>query len=209
MLVGNERPALGVLDYGGTQLADIPAAKRPIDIILAANLASPTDANDPADSKERDLWKLAGLSAMGPAELIAVGLDIHGGELWSYPLPLGARSTPCDILIAGRLRSGQPGQWLLTGADGSIHILDADGQLFDRFQYGDELTGISTTTVDGQPVLLVSTAHGLTAWRVTDGDSLDLGAPDADAQARKPTLEISDEPDTDTEESTPKPDTGE
>ena len=27
MLVGNERPALGVLDYGGTQLADIPVSE--------------------------------------------------------------------------------------------------------------------------------------------------------------------------------------
>jgi thiol-disulfide isomerase/thioredoxin/outer membrane lipoprotein-sorting protein len=209
VLVGNERAALGVLDYGGTQLADIPVPTRPIDIIVAANLANPTDSTDAADSKEQDLWKLAALSATKPAEFVAVGLDMHGSERWSYPLPVGVRNTPCDILLAGRLRSGESGQWLLTGADGSIHILNADGQLLDRFQYGDELTGIGTMTVDGQPVLLVATAHELTAWKVAEGGTLDLGEPDDSAQARKPDAEVSDEPDTDTEVSAPETDAGE
>ncbi len=120
--------------------------------------------------KSSGLWKLAALSATKPAEFVAVGLDMHGSELWTYAIPTGVRSTPCDILLGGRLTGDGPGQWLLTGPDGSIHILTADGQLLDRFQYGDELTGIGTTTVEGQPVLLVATAHELTAWKVGDGE---------------------------------------
>jgi len=206
ILVGNERNALGVLDYGGTQLADIAVPIRPIDIIVAANLANPTDTTDPADATEQDLWKLAALSATKPAEFVAIGLDLHGSERWSYALPIGVRNTPCDVLIAGHLRSGEPGQWILTGADGSIHILSADGQLLDRFQYGDELTGIGTMTADGQSLLLVATAHGLTAWKVAAEDAVDLGAPDTDAQARKPRIEVSDEPETNPETSEPEPD---
>ncbi|HEX4146955.1 MAG TPA: thioredoxin-like domain-containing protein [Pirellulales bacterium] len=208
ILVGNERTAVGVLDYAGTQLADIPVAKRPIDIIVVADLGGRTDRTDPADSEEHELWKLAALSAMGPAELIAVGLDFHGGEQWSYPFPIGVRNTPCDPLLAGHLRAGSTGQWLLTGADGSIHMLTAEGQLLDRFQYGDELTGIGTTMADGEPILLVSTAHGLTAWKVSDGDSMELDAPDAGAQARKPEKETSDAPDLGTETSEPPTESG-
>jgi outer membrane lipoprotein-sorting protein/peroxiredoxin len=195
VLVGNERTAVGVLDYAGTQLADIPVSTRPIDIIVAANLANSTD---PADSAQQEIWKLAALSATKPAEFVAVGLDFQGSERWSYPLPIGVRNTPCDILLAGNLRAGQPGQWLLTGADGSIHILSADGELIDRFQYGDELTGIGTLIADGQGILLVATAHGLTAWKVAEGDALELGPPDDSAQARKPETETGDEPETET-----------
>ncbi len=185
ILVGNERLALGVLDFGGTQLADISVPSRPIDIIVAADLASPVGSPDSGDSQERGLWKLAGISVTRPAEFVAVGLDFHGSEVWSYPLPIGVRNTPCEVLVAGRLRAGEPGQWLLTGADGSIHILTADGELLDRFQYGDELTGVGTMDADGQPVLLVATAHGLTAWKVTDRDAAAGDAPDGDATASR------------------------
>ena len=108
ILVGNERPALGVLDFGGTQLADISVPSRPIDIIVAADLASPVGSPDSGDSQERGLWKLAGISVTRPAEFVAVGLDFHGSEVWSYPLPIGVRNTPCEVLVAGRLRPASP-----------------------------------------------------------------------------------------------------
>ena len=166
ILVGNERQAIGVLDYQLTQLADIPVADRPIDVILAANLAVSSEAagdqsSDPAD------WKLAALSATGPAELVALGLDRQGKIVWEYPLPAGVRNTPCEVMVAGRLNLGGAGQWLLTGPDGSIHLVAADGQVIDNFYYGQELTGIGTAQIDGQSLLLVATAHELTAWRVS------------------------------------------
>ncbi|HTU26584.1 MAG TPA: redoxin domain-containing protein, partial [Pirellulales bacterium] len=196
ILVGNERPALGVVDYSGTQLADIPVPTRPIDIIVAANLSDlPSSA---AESGEPGAWRLAALSASKPSEFVAVGLDFHGSELWNYPLPVGVRNTPCDQLIPGHVLGNAPGQWLLTGADGSIHILAADGSLLDRYQYGDELTGIGTMLVDGQGVLLVATAHGLTAWKVANADDVagnapEPGGPNADATARKPDMKRADE----------------
>jgi hypothetical protein len=58
------------------------------------------------------------------------------------------------------------GQWLLPGADGSIHILSADGRLFDKFNYGAALQGLATVEINGQPVLVVASANGLEAWRV-------------------------------------------
>jgi thiol-disulfide isomerase/thioredoxin/outer membrane lipoprotein-sorting protein len=212
-LVANERQAVGVLDYAGTQLADIHVLPpRPIDIIVVANLAAPAD-NDAGDGSARQAaWKLAALSASKAAELVAVGLDMHGNELWSYAIPTGVRGTPCDILLGGRLSSDGPGQWLLTGPDGSIHILTANGEPFDSFNFGEELTGIGTMVVDGQGILLVATAKELTAWKVTDGEAPTPTADEpelktADASQRSPSaggpeLSADDAPDSDSDSAT-------
>jgi hypothetical protein len=154
LLVANERKALGVIDHAGKRLSDLEVPEHPIDVIVAADLTGEPPVN------------LAALSAVTAAELIALGLDHEGTELWSYPVPVGVRGTPCDILISGRLKVGEPGQWIITGPDGSIHILSADGKPLDKFNYGDELTGIAVGEVDGKPVLLVATAKELTAWSV-------------------------------------------
>ncbi len=142
----NERPAIGVLNFKGQQLADIPVPDRGVDVLAIGYLENPGEQS------------CAALVSPKPSELLAIGIDRQGHELWSYPLPSGLRNTPCDVLIAGRVQAEGPGQWLLTGPDGSIHILAANGDPIDKFTYGDELTGIGTAQIDGRPVLLVSTA---------------------------------------------------
>ncbi len=150
----NEQPAIAVLDYQGKSLPSIPVPNRPVDVLVLAHLG---------DSSSLDI---AALASPKPAEMVALGLDSKGTEMWSYPLPIGQRNTPCNVLVAGRVLPQGPGQWLLTGADGSIHILAADGKPLDHFAYGSELTGIATAEIDGRPVLLVSSPHELTAWAV-------------------------------------------
>ena len=90
-------------------------------------------------------------------QTVAVGVNLKGRELWSYPLPQGFLPQPVEPIIAGKLTSGAAGQWLLP-ADGSIHILDADGTLLDRFNYGAALCGLATAEIDGKPALIVATA---------------------------------------------------
>ena len=175
----NERPAIAVLDYQGKSLPDIPVLDRPVDVLVTARLS---------DSQSLDI---AALASPKPAELVALGLDRLGHELWNYALPVGARSTPCTVLSAGRVLADGPGQWLLTGPDGSIHILAADGQPIDHFNYGAELTGIATTEIDGRPVLLVATAHELTAWAVGTADAPTETTADAPTE---PTVDASTEP---------------
>jgi hypothetical protein len=87
--------------------------------------------------------------------------------LWSYDLPAGHPTLPIEQIIPGQITSAPPGQWLLPAADGSIHILSADGRLLDRFNYGAALCGLATAQIHGRPVLLVATAQGLEALEVS------------------------------------------
>ena len=71
----NERPAIAVLDYQGKSLPDIPVLDRPVDVLVTARLS---------DSQSLDI---AALASPKPAELVALGLDRLGHELWNYALP--------------------------------------------------------------------------------------------------------------------------
>ncbi|MEN6449400.1 MAG: redoxin domain-containing protein [Thermoguttaceae bacterium] len=96
-----------------------------------------------------------------------VGFSLDGKQLWSYTLPEGVPSA-IEPIIAGQLTRDGQGQWLLPGPDGSIHILAADGSLLDKFNYGDQLQGLATAQLGGHPALIVATAKGLEAWRVSE-----------------------------------------
>ena len=77
-----------------------------------------------------------------------------------------ARSRRSNRSSSGRLLPGPARQWLLPGSDGSIHVLAADGTPIDRFNYGEQVTGLATVEIDGKPVLLISSANGVEryAW---------------------------------------------
>ena len=107
-----------------------------------------------------------GLTIPRTGENIMVGLDLAGKEAWKYALPEGLPQRAIEPIIAGRVTAGVPGQWLLPGVDGSIHILAADGQPLDKFNYGALLSGMATATIDGKPVLIIASANGIEALRV-------------------------------------------
>jgi len=98
----------------------------------------------------------------------AVGLSPKGDLLWSYDLPVGAQSNAAlEMIAAGRLH-GNTGNWVLAGADGSIHILAADGKPLDVFHVGDAISGLAVTTINGHGVLVVATDKGIDAWRISE-----------------------------------------
>jgi hypothetical protein len=55
---------------------------------------------------------------------------------------------------------------MVAAADGAIHWLSHSGQLIDKFQYGEALTGLSLTNAANFGILLVSTPEALTAWKL-------------------------------------------
>ena len=116
------------------------------------------------DGDGRIEW--CGLAAEGTSGSAAIGLNLNGEELWSYVLPPGFQQQPIERITAGRVTSTGPGQWLLPGPDGSIHILAADGKLIDKFNYGAMLCGLATVEWDGKMVLIVSSPRRLEAWKV-------------------------------------------
>ena len=106
-----------------------------------------------------------GMSAAKLGENLAVGFSLDGKELWNYALPAGV-PPPMDTDRPGKLSREGPGQWILPAPDGSIHVISADGKPLDKFNSGLTLQGLATAEIDGQPVLIISSADGLEAWKV-------------------------------------------
>ena len=118
--------------------------------------------------------KWLGEGALGPN--LALGLSPRGDELWRYDLPDGEHPhSDFEMVATGDLLGSGEGQWVIAGADGSIHILSIDGGLIDRFNYGAAPSGMALANLDGRPALLVSTEKSVEAWQFER-----LGKVDAD-----------------------------
>jgi len=154
MLCANMSDTLAQVDAAGRLHGQVRVPGRPWIWIAGADLAS--------DGTRQ--W--CGISASEPGQSVAVGINMQGEELWDYPLPSGIPQHPVEQVQAVRLSTDGPGQWLLAGADGSIHILDADGTPRDRFNYGKVITGVVVAELHGQPALLVSSPEAIEAFRV-------------------------------------------
>ena len=70
-----------------------------------------------------------------------------------------------EMVTWGHLVGAKTGQWVVAAADGSLHILAADGTPIDHFNYGNAISGLAVIRGDG-PVLLVATAKNVEAWKV-------------------------------------------
>ncbi len=145
---------LTALDAKLQHKADVVVEGRRLQTVAAADLLG----------NGRLLW--CGVVSPEIGQQIAVGFDLSGKELWSYTLPSGIHQQPIERIIPGRLSGKLPGQWILPGPDGSIHILAADGSLIDQFNYGASLHGLATVEIDGRPALIVATQEGIEALAV-------------------------------------------
>jgi hypothetical protein len=91
----------------------------------------------------------------------AVGFDAAGRERWSYRLPSGEFRTPTTRIVpSGTNVAG----WFLPAADGSIHLLSADGKLLDRFHHGQPIAGIDVAGHNGQTLVVLASPTGVSAW---------------------------------------------
>lgn len=154
LLCLNSRGTIVVLDAEGNRKEEIVVGSRPIQLLVGADL---TGDGQP---------EFCGMSSKQLGVYVAVGLDLRGKELWTYDLPPGHPAMPIEQIVPGRVLSAPGGQWLLPAAEGSIHILRADGQLIDRFNYGSALSGLATAEINGRPVLLVASGQGVEALEV-------------------------------------------
>lgn len=157
LLCANVTGTLSVLDEEGELLPPIAVPERRIGWIVGADLTG--------DGQN----EYCALAAEKLGENEALGLALGGrraSTLWTHRLPDGVNRQPVEPIVPGRLSADGPGVWLLPGADGSIHIVSAAGELLDRFNYGAALQGLATTRIDGQPALVVCTDEGVAAWTV-------------------------------------------
>ena len=118
------------------------------------------------DFQGKGQYEWCGLASPKLGETHALGFTPKGESLWTFDLPSGMQNQPIEQIIPGRVSRRGEGQWILPGADGSINILGLDGSRYEQFNYGAVLQGIATATIDGNPVLLISTLGGLEAWKI-------------------------------------------
>jgi hypothetical protein len=109
---------------------------------------------------------LLGLATSAKNEPFAVGLTDELSEKWNYPLPLGVHQNPIEPVAASNILPGHQGEWWIAGPDGSVHVISADGRLFDSFFTGTPLMGIAAAKIDGKSVLFLSSGDRVTAWTV-------------------------------------------
>jgi peroxiredoxin len=145
---------LAVLDGKGARRGEVTLRNRFLNCMANADLRGNGEL----------LW--CGLAAVKIGDNTAIGFSLAGDDLWEYSLPTGFQPQPIERIIPGRISRDGPGQWLLPGPDGSIHILSADGKPLDKFNYGAVLQGLATLEIDGRPVLIVASPKGLEAWRI-------------------------------------------
>jgi len=136
-----------------------------------------------ADELETGKTSLCGLGVNDGGTPLAIGIGARGEEQWRYVMPRGLYSTPIERLTtANFLGKNAARQWLLAGADGSVHIIAGDGAPLDHFHYGKALTGLAGTAfppesgvaADRTPVLLIATAGAIDAWSIPpDSDVAD------------------------------------
>ena len=152
----NDRTALAALDPDGKMQRELSLDGRLLFAIAAAELDGDAQA------------ELCGLSAPGLGENLAVGLNTQGDLLWSYQMPKGTFAETVQRICGARLKKSAPGQWVLLGPDGSVHIVGIDGKPVDQFNYGDIVTGLASADIEGRGVLLFGSRQGVEAVAVED-----------------------------------------
>jgi thiol-disulfide isomerase/thioredoxin/outer membrane lipoprotein-sorting protein len=160
LLATSMNGAVSPFDSAGKEGKPIVLDGRFVRLIFAADLNGDGRAELCAIAQN----KLAD-KKLGPD--VAVGLGPNGEELWTYELPAGLpRDAAMEIVASGKVLAGDESQWLFAGADGSIHIVSAQGKPIDHFNYGAPLSGLAAAKLDGRQVLLVSSEQSVEALAV-------------------------------------------
>jgi outer membrane lipoprotein-sorting protein len=114
-------------------------------------------------SRHPDGKSCCGIAIRQLGQYNAVGFTSDGKLLWEYPLPPGEYAYQIPRIQSLELPGGGPG-WLVTAANGTLHWLDTEGKLQERFDYGQLITGAAVRNGKNGMLLYVSTPEDLTAW---------------------------------------------
>ena len=146
LLCTHSKGTIVPLSFDGKPTKELIIPDRRIYYISAADLAGKGQSN------------YCALAGSVVNDNTACGISLDGKELWNYTLPPGVHGRPIEVIATGDLTGEAAKQWVIAGADGSIHILAADGKPIDKFNTGAMLTGLGVTKVGDKHVLLVSSA---------------------------------------------------
>lgn len=145
------------IDAAGKEAKPLGGGKRFVQLVFTADL------NGDGESEICAIGPSKTGDQMRPGQNAALGLSAAGEILWQYDLPAGLPANGAlEYVTSGNLLTGS-GQWVIAGADGSIHILSADGELIDRFNSGVALSGLAVANLDGQAALVLASPAGVEA----------------------------------------------
>jgi hypothetical protein len=160
------RGTVGVLNAFGNEF---PELKVPGWSIVQLQLGKPTEAKGAA---------YAAIARTANDEPFLLGLDADFAEQWNYPLPNLGFAEPIDFLTHGQLRSQGSPDWVVAWADGSVHIVSADGSFSDNFNSGSSLQGIALLPSGDHSQLVLATKTGVIAWKVREKKGFDPTLPE-------------------------------
>ena len=106
-----------------------------------------------------------GFSEDGPGQFSAVGFSRLGKVLWSYDLSPGEYPTQFAPIYQF-VDQANGIAWLVVGPDSSLHFLSSKGELVDRFDYGEPISGLAVSTSKSGNRLYVSAGLRTTAWNL-------------------------------------------
>jgi thiol-disulfide isomerase/thioredoxin len=107
-----------------------------------------------------------GVSQINPSQYSVVAFNEEGKVQWEYQLPEGAYYA---LPLITRIEPEEnEDACVVAGPDGSLHFLDNDGKLIDRFDYGDSINDLAVMPTDGGIFLWVSAGSRLTAWWIQE-----------------------------------------
>ncbi|HEY2883127.1 MAG TPA: DUF2092 domain-containing protein [Pirellulales bacterium] len=146
LLCTHSKGTIVPLDFEGKPEKEIVVPDRRVYYVAAADLAGKGQSN------------YCALAGSVVNDNTALGISLDGKELWNYPLPPGVHGRPIEVITSGDLTGETEKQWLIAGADGSIHMVSADGKPIDKFNTGAMLTGVGAAKIGEKHLLLVSSA---------------------------------------------------
>jgi outer membrane lipoprotein-sorting protein len=164
LLCTHQKGSIVLFNHDGEAPEDFSVPGRFIGVLAGADL----------EGAGKNSYCALGYSEQYNNSAMGISLD-RREELWLYDLPDGAPGRPVEMVTAADVAGDGKKEWLIAAPDSSVHILQADGKLLDKFNHGTALCGLAGAKLAGKQVLLISSAlekpegdaHSvLEAWQV-------------------------------------------
>lgn len=105
------------------------------------------------------------LALMPNGQVGVTGVNHRWKPIWQYALPGGVYRNQIDAIQSTQIDGIGP-TWLMAGADGSVHLVSADGKFRDSFYTGQHIRGIAGVATNGKTLLLIASDGKVEAFSV-------------------------------------------
>lgn len=95
----------------------------------------------------------------------AIGIDHNWKTTWTLPLSSEVFQEQVEFVRHGALNESV-GLWAIARPDGTVHLVDSQGSIKDRFQVGAQIQGMVLTQLAGQCQLWVADPTKIERWQV-------------------------------------------